>query len=133
MDRDVICHIVGYNQALKDAIEIIQKNNSKSEIINKINLLKKSIQPEQKVEPYQATITKYFSKQMNLGYMIIQEPEKRYAILLELDFGRYSEAQIDYEYAKNNFPQSENLIFDNKIHFDITLEEILKNFEKKTS
>ena len=133
MDRDVICHIVGYNQALKDAIEIIQKNNSKSEIINKVNLLKKSIQPEQKIEPYQATITKYFSKQMNLGYMIIQEPEKRYAILLELDFGRYSEAQIDYEYAKNNFPQSENLIFDNKIHFDITLEEILKNFEKKTS
>ena len=133
MDRDVICHIVGYNQAIEDVIEIIQKNNSKSEIINQINLLKKSIQPEQKIEPYQATITKYFNKQLNLGYMIIEEPKNKYAILLELDFGRYSDAQIDYEYAKNNFPQAEHLIFDNKNHFNITLEEILKIFEKKTS
>ena len=59
MDRDVICHIVGYNQAIEDAIEIIQKNNSKSEIIKQINLLKKSIQPEQKIEHYQEAITKY--------------------------------------------------------------------------
>ena len=58
MDRDVICHIVGYNQALEDTIKIIQKNNSKSEIIKQINSLKKSIQPEQKIEPYQAAITK---------------------------------------------------------------------------
>ena len=133
MDRDVICHFVGYNQAIEDAIEIIQKNNSKSEIIKQINLLKKSIQPEQKIEPYQAAITKYFSKKMNLGYMIIQEPEKRYALLLVLDSGTYFETKIDYEYAKNYFPQVENLIFDNKNHFNITLEEILKNFEKKTS
>ena len=133
MDRDVICHIVGYNQAIEDAIEIIQKNNSKSEIIKQINSLKKSIQPEQKIEPYQATITKYFNKQLNLGYMIIEEPQKKYAILLELDSGTYSDEKVDLEYAKNNFPQAENLIFDNKNHFNITLEEILKNFKKTTS
>ena len=133
MDRDVICHFVGYNQAIEDAIEIIQKNNSKSEIIKQINSLKKSIQPEQKIETYKSTITKYFNKELNLGYMIIEEPEKKYALLLELDFGRYSDAKVDYEYAKNNFPQAEHLIFDNKNHFNITLEEILKNFEKKTS
>lgn len=133
MDRDVICHIVGYNQAIEDAIEIIQKNNSKSEIIKQINLLKKSIQPKQKIEPYQATITKYFNKQLNLGYMIIEECRNKFAILLELDSGSYSDAKVDLEYAKNNFPQKEILSFDNKNHFNITLEEILKNFEKKTS
>lgn len=133
MDRDVICHIVGYNQGLQDAIEIIQNNNSKSKIINKINSLKKSIQEEQKIEPYKATITKYFNKQLNLGYMIIEEQKNKSAILLELDSGSYSDAKVDLEYAKNNFPQAENLIFDNKNHFDITLEEILKNFKKMTS
>lgn len=133
MDRDVICHIVGYNQAIKDAIEIIQKNNSKSEIIKQINSLKKSIQPEQKIEPYQATITKYFNKQLNLGYIIIEEPQNKFAILLELDFGTYSDAEVDFEYAEKNFSQKNIMTFDNKNHFNITLEENLKNFKKMTS
>lgn len=133
MDRDVMCHTLGYNQGLQDAIEIIQNNNSKSEIINKINLLKKSIQEEQKIEPYKSTITKYFNKQLNLGYIIIEEPKNKFAILLELDSGTYSDAEVDLEYAKNNFAQKNILTFDNKNHFQVTLEEILKNFKKMTS
>lgn len=134
MNKDFIILRSGYNQAVRDIIDIINKCNSKSEI-------KKLIEEKQQktfditpaVEKFSATIKKYYDKKNNIGCLLINQPKKNSMIILDLNNSKYFESIIDVEYLKNNFEFKEILQFDNFDFFNFKLTEILKNFEKTTS
>ena len=134
MNNDFIILRSGYNQAVRDIINIIDNCNSKSEI-------KKLIKEKQEkifdltpsIEFFSASIKKYYDKKNNIGCLLIDEPQKKHMIILDWNTPKYFESIIDSEYLKNNFEFKEILQFDNSDYFQFKLTEILKNFEKTTS
>lgn len=111
----------GYIVAINDAIEIVKETQDNDIIIDRLERLKWN----RRVGEYEAILTKHYTKDDDVGYIIVDDVNKIRGVMVKLNTKEKVElSESDAIFVKKNIPK----VFERKFYLDNSykIEEYIK-------
>lgn len=134
-EQDLIIIRAGYNIAIRDVLDIIDKNiylDEDNKIILRNHILKKQSQFLLGNTEYEGSLYKYYDIKNQLGYIIFDDIYELKGVCIFIEEGKY--IKIDEKeliHIKNNFEIKYFESFKNKDLINLRYEEWISKFEEK--